>query len=111
MHVRLEILSAAWTSCGIPLGCVYVQGKFWRLLIRLREAKVSEDRSFLEDWLADEARQFQWFAVLLGCLTGFEKYELLKLCCVVAKGREGPQNSILIPELHHACGNLTSLAT
>lgn len=44
--VQLEILSAAQTRYK------YVQGRFWRLIIRLRETRVSEDRSFLEDWLA-----------------------------------------------------------
>ena len=49
--VQLEILSVAQTSFDITLGYMYVQGRFWRLIIRLRETRVSEDRSFLEDWL------------------------------------------------------------
>lgn len=66
--MQLEIISAAQTSCDITLQCMYVQGRFWRLTIRLRETRVSEHRRFLEDWLTGEARQCQP-TVLLGCLS------------------------------------------
>jgi hypothetical protein len=58
---------------------------------------VLEDRSFLEDWLIVEARQCQP-TVLLGYIPRFAK-----LSCVVAKGREGFQNSILIHTRTPSC--------